>query len=198
MPADARDAFYQLVLYPVKACAIVNDLYVTVGQNRLYAVQGRASTNDLAERARVLFRQDEALSREYNETLAGGKWNHMMDQTHIGYTYWQQPVRNAMPAVQEIQVPPRGEMGLAVEGSEASWPGGAGAAGAAGAERVRRAAPLPRDLQPRAAAVRRSRSRPPIRGCRSTPPRAPSTRPADLGERATGRSVPDRDRARAR
>ena len=127
IPADAKDAFFQLVLHPVKACAIVNDLYVTVGKNRLYAVQGRSSTNALAERARVLFRQDEALSREYNETLAGGKWSHMMDQTHIGYTYWQQPVRNAMPAVQEIQIPARGEMGIAIEGSEASWPDGIGA-----------------------------------------------------------------------
>jgi hypothetical protein len=126
MPADAKDAFYQLVLYPVKACAVVNDLYVTVGLNRLYAVQGRASTNDLADRARALFREDEALARDYNETLAGGKWRHMMDQTHIGYTFWNQPVRNAMPAVQEIQIPPPGEMGLAVEGSEASWPGGPG------------------------------------------------------------------------
>jgi len=51
-----------------------------------------------------------------------------MDQTHIGYTYWQQPVRNAMPGVQEIQVPPRGELGVAVEGSEASWPSDAGGA----------------------------------------------------------------------
>ena len=123
MPTDTRDAFYQLVLYPVKACAVVNDLYVTVGLNRLFAVQGRASTNDLAERARALFRQDEELAREYNESLAGGKWNHMMDQTHIGYTFWNQPVRNAMPAVQEIQIPQPAEMGLAVEGSEASWPG---------------------------------------------------------------------------
>jgi hypothetical protein len=126
MPADARDAYYQLVLYPVKACAVLNDLYVTVGLNRLYAVQGRASTNDLAERARTLFRQDEALSREYNESLGGGKWNHMMDQTHIGYTFWNQPVRNAMPAVQEIQIPQPGEMGVAIEGSEASWPDGPG------------------------------------------------------------------------
>ena len=31
---------------------MLNELYVTVGKNRLYAVQGRASTNDLAERAR--------------------------------------------------------------------------------------------------------------------------------------------------
>ena len=126
IPADARDAFYQLVLYPVKASAVVNDLYVTVGLNRLYAVQGRASTNELADRARALFREDEALAREYNETLAGGKWRHMMDQTRIGYTYWNQPVRNAMPGVQEVQVPPPAEMGLAVEGSEASWPGGPG------------------------------------------------------------------------
>jgi hypothetical protein len=127
MPAAAKDAFYQLVLYPVKACALVNELYVTVGRNRLHAVQGRASTNDLAERARALFRQDAELSREYNETLAGGKWAHMMDQTHIGYTFWNQPVRNAMPGVQEVQVPPGGEMGVAVEGSEASWPDGGSA-----------------------------------------------------------------------
>jgi hypothetical protein len=124
LPAAARDAFYQLVLYPVSACAVVNDLYVTAGLNRLYAVQGRASTNDLASRARELFRQDAKLSGEYNESLAGGKWAHMMDQAHLGYTYWQQPVRNAMPAIQEIQLPPAGEMGIAIEGSEGSWPDG--------------------------------------------------------------------------
>ncbi len=124
LPPDSRDAFYQLVLYPVKACANLNDLYVTVGRNRQYAVQGRASTNDLAERARALFREDERLSREYNQTLAGGKWRHMMDQTHIGYTYWNQPLRNAMPGVQEVQPSAEAEMGVAIEGSEASWPGG--------------------------------------------------------------------------
>lgn len=128
MPAESRDAFFELVLYPVKACAVVNELYVVAGLNRLYAVQGRASTNELAERARRLFAEDARLSREYNEALAGGKWAHMMDQTHLGYTYWQQPVRNAMPAVQQIQVPEQGEMGVAVEGSEGSWPDGPGPA----------------------------------------------------------------------
>ena len=39
------------------------------------------------------------LSAYYNHTLADGKWDHMMDQTHIGYTYWQQPPTNIMPAV---------------------------------------------------------------------------------------------------
>jgi len=67
LPPVARDAFYELVLHPVEACANLNDLYVTVGQNRLYAVQGRTSTNDLAERARALFRRDAEITREYNE-----------------------------------------------------------------------------------------------------------------------------------
>jgi len=122
LPVEKRSAFFQLVLYPVKACAILNDLYVTVGKNRLYAVQGRAATNDLAQRARKLFREDEQLASYYNRTIAGGKWNHMMDQTHIGYTYWNQPVRNAMPAVSEIQVPRESEMGLNIEGSENALP----------------------------------------------------------------------------
>jgi hypothetical protein len=121
LPVEARDAFFELVLHPVKACAVLNELYVTAGRNRLFAVQGRASTNDLAERARQLFQEDETLTRAYH-ALGGGKWNHMMDQTHIGYTYWNQPLRNAMPAVQYLQTPAAAEMGVAVEGSEASWP----------------------------------------------------------------------------
>jgi hypothetical protein len=117
-----HDAFYQLVLHPIEACANLNDLYVTVAKNRLYAKQGRAATNDLAERARQLFARDAEITRTYNQVLAGGKWNHMMDQTHIGYTYWQQPDKDAMPKVDEILIPKKGGMGVAVEGSELWWP----------------------------------------------------------------------------
>ena len=127
MPAEKKDAFFQLVLYPVKACAVVNEMYIAVAKNRMYAVQGRASTNDMAEKALRLFHADEELSRYYNQSMANGKWDHMMDQTHIGYTFWNQPIRNAMPAIQEIQVPKQGEIGVAVEGSIASWPDGQGA-----------------------------------------------------------------------
>jgi len=116
LPAEYRDAFYQLVLHPVQASANLNDLYVTVAKNRLYAQQGRAATNDLADRARALFERDAEISRYYNTELAGGKWSHMMDQTHIGYTYWQEPPRNAMPRVDVIQVPVPAEMGVAYEG----------------------------------------------------------------------------------
>ncbi|WP_207510639.1 glycosyl hydrolase 115 family protein [Longitalea luteola] len=123
LPADAKDAFYQLVLFPIKACANLNELYVTTGKNHLYAKQGRASTNALAARVQELYMADSLLTIQYNRELANGKWNHMMDQTHIGYTYWQQPPANKMPAVKTITPVAGAAMGIAIEGSELAWPG---------------------------------------------------------------------------
>jgi len=114
LPAADQDSYYQLVLHPVLAVANLQDLYVTVAKNRMYAMQGRAAANDLADRARKLFERDAQISAFYNDTLAGGKWRHMMDQTHIGYTMWSDPQRNVMPRVDVIQVPAGSEMGVAV------------------------------------------------------------------------------------
>ncbi len=50
LPDNAKDAFFQLVLYPTKASALVTELYITAAKNRLYASQERAATNDLAEK----------------------------------------------------------------------------------------------------------------------------------------------------
>jgi hypothetical protein len=117
LPEDKRDAFFELVLHPTKASAIVNELYITAGKNHLYATQGRIGANDLAQEARDLFAADAALTDEYNHTLAHGKWDHMMDQTHIGYTFWNEPPLNTMPAVTEVQAASGPTMGVAVEGS---------------------------------------------------------------------------------
>lgn len=124
LPASYRDAYYELVLYPVQASANLNELYLTVAKNRWYAAQGRAAANDLAEKARSLYDKDSLLSRYYNTTLAGGKWQHMMDQTHIGYTGWQEPRRNSMPEVRtiDLSVPSSPGWGVAIEGSPAWWP----------------------------------------------------------------------------
>jgi glycosyl hydrolase family 115 (putative glucuronidase)/glycosyl hydrolase family 115 len=125
LPADQKDAFYQLVLFPTKASATVTQLYVAAGKNQLYARQGRASTNELAAQARALFQADTDLSAYYNHTLAQGKWDHMMDQTHIGYTFWNEPPVNTMPKVTQLDLPAAANMGVAVEGSPLAWPGAA-------------------------------------------------------------------------
>ena len=129
LPLVARDAYYELVLHPIEASANLNRLYYTVARNRTAAQQLRASTNVLADSARLLFDKDAAITTFFNTKLAGGKWNHMMDQTHIGYTYWQEPPRNAMPRVDVIQVPQPAEMGVAFEGQLPPGPPGPPTAG---------------------------------------------------------------------
>lgn len=118
LPPEYADAYFQLVLYPIEACANLNELYVAAAKNRLYAAQGRAETNALADRVAELFARDAALSKQYNDEMADGKWRHMMDQTHIGYQSWQEPRRNRMPSVDRLDGSADGPgWGVAVEGS---------------------------------------------------------------------------------
>ena len=124
--AAARAAFYQLVVFPAKACAQVNELFVAAGKNGLYAQQGQSSANDMADRVQALFKADADLMDYFNRVFAGGKWNHFMDQVHIGYTMWQDPAQNVMPKVSRLQFPDSAAMGVAVEGSTSAWPGTSG------------------------------------------------------------------------
>lgn len=122
IPQEYQDAYFQLIHHPITACANLNDLYVTAAKNHLYFKQGRAETNQLAENVQKLFRRDADITYYYNNILGGGKWQHMMDQTHIGYTYWQQPDSNKIPELKYLLLPDNGGMGAAVEGSEKFFP----------------------------------------------------------------------------
>ena len=126
IPEDQKDAYYELVLHPTEACANLTDLYIAAGRNALFAKQGRASANAEGELVRRLFKKDQVLSDYYNKKLAGGKWDHMMDQTHIGYTSWAPPKRNTMPRLTELTLPVANAFGVAVDGSSEAWPGGDG------------------------------------------------------------------------
>ncbi len=128
LPQALQDAFYELVLFPTKASSIVNELYLAAGKNQLYARQGRASANDMAQETRTLFTADTALMAFFNRDLAHGKWSHFMDQTHLGYTSWVDPPSNSLRAIPltELEVPDSASLGIAVEGSEDAWPGPSG------------------------------------------------------------------------
>jgi hypothetical protein len=134
LPKEMRDAYFQLVEYPVRASANAVDMYVSAGRNQLYARQGRVTTNDMAARVRELFKRDADLAYQYQHGISGGKWDHMMSQTRFGYTGWDQPYRDVMPAVSELRVPlpgqlaapngihPSDQMGIAVQGDPIAWP----------------------------------------------------------------------------
>nr|WP_093631908.1 glycosyl hydrolase 115 family protein [Streptomyces sp. 3213.3] len=138
-----RDAWFELVGYEVLATANLYELRSAEFTNLLYAAQGRAATNDLADAAEAGLATDFALADRFNSAVAGGKWRGFQTQPHIDYgdverygpnAGWQQPERDNValpdvlfPAVRRIGVGEGAEMGVAVDGSEEAWPGGTGA-----------------------------------------------------------------------
>ncbi len=103
IPPEYRDAYYQLVLHPVKACSNLQEMYTAVAKNKWYASRYNAEAQVWADKAKDLYSQDSLISLEYHQ-LKNGKWNHMMDQTHIGYTYWQQPSRQRLIGLRTVSV----------------------------------------------------------------------------------------------
>ncbi len=125
IPENKKDAFYQLVLFPARASALVNELYVAAGKNQLYFSQGRKSANYMALLTRKLFQDDTSLMAYYNNIYADGRWKHFMDQPHLGYTGWRDPPENSLKAIELKEIIPsdKPSMGIAIEGSDKSWPG---------------------------------------------------------------------------
>ena len=86
MPAEMQDAFYQLVEYPAVASAGVAKIY-------LAATLGDSIT------MQTLFERDKQMTDKYNKVIAGGKWDGMMLDKHIGYRMWSMPNENTLPQV---------------------------------------------------------------------------------------------------
>ncbi len=97
VPEAAQDAYFQLVYYPAVASAAVAGIYLAATQNRYYAGRRDLRANAFADRAKELFAKDSLLTVYYNKQLAGGKWDGMMLDRHIGYQKWSMPDRNTLP-----------------------------------------------------------------------------------------------------
>lgn len=102
LPQQYQDAYFQLIGYPVYACANLYDMYYAQAMNAELAERNDPEANLWADRVEECFIRDSLLTEEYHR-MAGGKWNHMMDQIHIGYTYWNQPEERTMPRVRRVE-----------------------------------------------------------------------------------------------
>ena len=85
---EQRDAYQQLILFPIQAMSNLHQMYYAVAMNRYLAKQNLPEANQWAAKARKAFRRDSLLCAAYNNDVAGGKWRGMMVQKHIGYTSW--------------------------------------------------------------------------------------------------------------
>jgi len=105
IPNAYKDAFDQLVLFPTNATSNLYEMYYAVAKNNQLAEASDPEANYWADVAKQCFDRDSLFTVHYNQQIAGGKWNHQMDQIRIGYRTWAEPRRRIMPKVVRVEAP---------------------------------------------------------------------------------------------
>lgn len=88
LPAAYHDAYRQIILFPIEVMSNLHQMYFAQAQNHALYKQGNPKANVWADECERLFKRDSLICDYYNHKMAGGKWNGMMTQKHIGYKSW--------------------------------------------------------------------------------------------------------------
>ena len=88
LPAAYHDAYRQIILFPIEVMSNLHQMYFAQAQNNALYKQGNPKANVWADECERLFKRDSIICDYYNHKMAGGKWNGMMTQKHIGYKSW--------------------------------------------------------------------------------------------------------------
>lgn len=102
MPKEYKDAYFQLVLYPIDACSNLYEMYFAQAKNKRLSQQKDIEANYYADVVKRKFERDSVLQYKYNNEIAGGKWVHMMDQMRIGYKSWNDSRKNILPEIKYV------------------------------------------------------------------------------------------------
>ncbi|EEF63041.1 glycosyl hydrolase 115 family protein [Pedosphaera parvula] len=113
LPTNQRSAFYEMVLYPIRAANLMNQKILLAERSRLWATQGRAATATLAATANAAYTNIQLETAYYNAINANGKWKLMMSYNPQGLAVF------GTPTVGSYSAPMPAGLGVAVEGSAA-------------------------------------------------------------------------------
>lgn len=112
LEAAKRDAFYQLVVYPVRCAALTAQKFLYAQKSQFYAAQGRSSAAFYAALARQAFEAIQSETDYYNTQTAGGKWQHVISCRPRNLPVF------AMPPTVDTPHPLKTAVGIVVEGAE--------------------------------------------------------------------------------
>ena len=103
LPENMRDAYRQLLLFPIQALGNLYEMYYAQAMNHKLYKENNPEANVWADRVEQCFKRDSLLCRSYNKDIAGGKWDGMMIQKHIGYVSWNDDFpKDTCPKVMRI------------------------------------------------------------------------------------------------
>ncbi|WP_037801934.1 glycosyl hydrolase 115 family protein [Streptomyces resistomycificus] len=114
LPEAYRDAFYELVEYPVYGAYLMNVKYYWADRNALAVRQGRgAGANRFADLAEAAHAEEAAITKRYNTEVAGGKWDGIVNPYPS-----QIPKAPGRPTVTRVPRQETSGLGVAAEGNE--------------------------------------------------------------------------------
>ena len=79
IPDRLKDAYFQLILYPTVCAARMNEKFLYAAMSNNPKPGDNISPAAYAEKARFAYSEIQRLTNIYNNDIAGGKWNKMMD-----------------------------------------------------------------------------------------------------------------------
>jgi hypothetical protein len=107
IPARLKDAFYQLIEYPVKGAANMNAKILAARLSHSFAGQGKEEALDYAKQAIAAYGRIIDLTNKYNTGISDGKWNGIMDYAPRGLSRFYDP--DVATAVSSTDIPPAAE-----------------------------------------------------------------------------------------
>ena len=110
IPAYRKDAFYQLVYYPVIGASKLNQKWLYSFKNKFTAKQGRQSANAFGALSEEAYNRIRKETDYYNTVLKNGKWNHIMTMAPRFLPVFAQPATSTITSSEKTS------LGLALEG----------------------------------------------------------------------------------
>ena len=78
IPVRLKDAYFELILYPVQGAMLMNQKILYAKKSLELAANGDQSALTFSKKSKLAFEQIQQITKQYNEETAGGKWNGIM------------------------------------------------------------------------------------------------------------------------
>jgi hypothetical protein len=95
IPEEYRDAYFQMIYYPVVCAKLINEKIFFIRRSLSPAGNNNSGSIELAKKAMEAFDGIVEMTRVYNNDIAGGKWLNMMSYRPNNRLIFQEPERIA-------------------------------------------------------------------------------------------------------
>ena len=97
LPAEAGDAFFELVAYPALSAAAANECYFRAELARLQQARGDTAAAATFAASGQAAGRIAGLTARYNEQVAGGKWRHVITINGLSSRVWKSLQADPIP-----------------------------------------------------------------------------------------------------